>query len=159
MSVSKFRTWRSARALAFLAVVAVLSGCSSLQGKSDEDVQGKPIDGAVRHSFNNEAVVGLWRSAEESRQDGDFIGAFRELRKALEIDPADPVVWSRLAEMALRLNKPEPSEKYAERSTQLANGNNTLIYRNWLIIQRAREINNDIEGADQALRKANQFRP
>ncbi len=136
-----------------------LAGCGSLNSGGGEAQMAAPVDGTVQHSFESAAVVESWGAAEVARQRGDFTAAFRHLRKALEIEPKDPVVWSRLAEMALRLNKPEPAEKYAERSTQLAGGNNTLIYRNWLIVQRAREMNNDIAGAEVALRKANQFRP
>lgn len=160
MDARKVKLWPKARPLVLALAVASLSGCAALSGEDKEDaVMRAPTSGAVQHSFSNAAVVTSWQAAEASRQRGDFMGSFRHLRKALEVEPTDPVVWSRLAEMALRLNKPEPAEKYAERSNQLAGGNNTLIYRNWLIVQRAREVNNDIEGAEEALKKANQFRP
>lgn len=153
------RTQEVLRPIALAAALALLAGCGSLKNEKSEPSMGAPVDGTVQHSFESSAVVEAWSAAEVARQRGDFTAAFRHLRKALEIEPKDPVVWSRLAEMALRLNKPEPSEKYAERSTQLAAGNSTLIYRNWLIIQRARELNHDIAGAEVALRNANQFRP
>ena len=160
MHAQKLKAWPKARPLALALAIASLSGCAALSGGDKDDAAVRaPTSGAVQHSFSNSAVVSSWQLAEASRQRGDFMGSFRHLRKALEVEPTDPVVWSRLAEMALRLNKPEPAEKYAERSTQLAGGNNTLIYRNWLIVQRAREVNNDIEGAEEALKKANQFRP
>ena len=161
MKVQKLRTLQAARPLVLVAVIAAISGCGVMQ-RNTTDESPQPItssSGAVQHSFSNAEVVASWQQAEVARQSGDFMGAFRHLRKALELEPSDPVVWSRLAEMALRLNKPEPAEKYADRSNLLANGNNTLVYRNWLIIQRAREVNNDIAGAEQALVKANQFRP
>ncbi|MGB0865249.1 MAG: tetratricopeptide repeat protein [Granulosicoccaceae bacterium] len=147
-----------ARPIVLAAALATLTGCAAVGGSGAQTMH-TPNSGAVQHSFAKASVVSAWQLAEQSRQSGDFMGAFRHLRKALEIEPSDPVIWSRLAEMALRLNKSEPAEKYAERSNQLAAGNTTLIYRNWLIIQRAREVNNDIEGADEALRKANQYRP
>lgn len=159
MSVVKTGAWPMVKPLLLGVALTTLTGCSTLRNKESEPQVNAPADGSVQHSFNNSSVVGLWQQAEVARQSGDFIGAFKHLRKALETDPSDPVIWSRLAEMALRLNKPDPAEKYAARSNQLAGGNNTLIYRNWLIIQRAREVNNDVVGANDALQKANQYRP
>lgn len=149
---------RVARAAALAAALAALTGCASMGGGESTSAPA-PKSGVVQHSFTNPSVVAAWQQAEAARQRGDFLAAFKPLRQALTIEPNDPIIWSRLAEMALRLDKAEPAEKYADRSNQLAAGNQTLIYRNWLIIQRAREVNNDIEGAEQAQRRANQFRP
>lgn len=159
MKVQTLKAGLLARPLMLVVAMAVLSGCGSMQANDDEPYVGAPSSGSVQHSFSDAKVVSLWKSAEEARQRGNSLVAFKYLRQALNLDPSDPVIWSRLAETALRLQKPEPAEKYADRSNQLAGGNNTLMYRNWLIIQRAREENNDIEGAETAQRKANQFRP
>ena len=136
-----------------------LVGCGSVNKQPDEISGAIQTNSAVYHSFENGDVVAAWRSAEGERQSGDFLGAFKHLRKALQLDPMDPVIWSRLAEMALRLSKGVQSEKYALRSNELAAENMTLRYRNWLMLQRAREMNNDILGAEEAQKKARAFKP
>jgi len=162
MNVQISSTWRVTKSLTLAASIALLAGCSTFGGSDPSEpkfVDDMTRTGAVKHSFEDPTVVSLWQTAEQYRQTGDFTSAFKTMRKAVEVAPTDPVIWSRLSELALRLSKPEAAEKYSMHSNKLTFDNNALLYRNWLIVQRARETQNDIVGAEQALKNANQYRP
>ncbi|MDZ7748688.1 MAG: tetratricopeptide repeat protein [Halofilum sp. (in: g-proteobacteria)] len=111
-----------------------------------------PLDteGVVEHGIDNEAVAMLWDQAEQARAEGDTDAAIRAIERALDVDPDDAVLWSRLAELRLQTGEARVAENLATRSNSLAAGQRLLRYRNWLIIEAARQQQGDEQGADAA---------
>lgn len=148
--------------LAAFAAMALLAGCSSLGERSAVERSAVPLESQaekVTHTFDDPQVVIAWRRAEDARAVGNFALAFRHLRSALEIAPEDRALWSRLGEIALRLEQWDAAEKYAMRSNDLKPVPPLLTYRNWLIVVQAREQMRDYDGAEQAKLQARLFRP
>ncbi len=143
--------------------VLFVSACSNLGGASapiertEMPVVQQPT--RVTHTFDDPLVVAAWRRAEDARVVGNFALAFRHLRSALEFAPNDRALWSRLGEVALRLEQWEAAEKYAMRSNSLKPVPSLLSYRNWLIVVQARERMRDYDGAEQAKLQARLYRP
>lgn len=146
-----------------LIVSLVLSACASAPPGEPGGGAGageKPLDteGVIEHGVSNEAVAMLWAEAEDARAEGDTQGAIRAIERALEVDPEDPVLWSRLAELRLQAGEVEAAEKLAARSNSLSSGQRLLRYRNWLIIEAARREQGDDDGADAARAEAERVR-
>lgn len=64
--------------------------------------------------------------------------------------PHNPVLWSRLAELHMRLSEYPLAENYASKSNALSQGNTPLLNRNWLIIKHSRNGRGDLLGAREA---------
>ena len=142
-----------------IAVVTLMSGCASraaVDQKRDDPVAQKLDtylleDGAVRHEVTNENVASLWQEYDALRRGGNLAAAKGKLQEAISITPNDPALWSGAAELELEENSHLRAENYAAKSNFLATvGNRPLRYRNWLIIQRAREGRGDLLGAREA---------
>lgn len=109
----------------------------------------------IQHSIGNAAIVAIWDRAEEARLTGDVEGAIAQLERAIRIDPTDPVIWSRMAELRLEQGNFIAAENIATKSNQLNAGSNAVLaYRNWLIIAEARKANGDLTGAQEAKAQA-----
>jgi len=141
-----------------IAVVALVSGCASsgVAQKSEDPVAAKLDtylleDGAVRHEVTDQNVASLWQEYDALRRAGDLTAAKGKLQQAIAITPSDAALWSGAAEIELEENSHLRAENYAAKSNFLATvGNRPLRYRNWLIIQRAREGRGDLLGAREA---------
>jgi len=142
-----------------IAVAVLMSGCASraaVDQKLDDPVAQKLDtylleDGAVRHEVTDQNVVSLWQEYDALRRAGDFAAAKGKLEQAIAITPNDAALWSGAAELELEENSHLRAENYAAKSNFLATvGNRPLRYRNWLIIQRAREGRGDLLGAREA---------
>ncbi|MEM9603002.1 MAG: tetratricopeptide repeat protein [Pseudomonadota bacterium] len=145
-----------------LPVLLAVAGCGSVGGGPAATPDVLPVDvptQKVTHTFDDPQVVIAWRRAEDARAVGNFALAFRHLRSALEIAPDDRALWSRLGEIALRLEQWDAAEKYAMRSNTLKPVPPLLSYRNWLIIVQSREQMRDYDGAEQAKLQARLFKP
>ncbi|MGM0563392.1 MAG: tetratricopeptide repeat protein [Pseudomonadota bacterium] len=121
---------------------------------------GVIAEGSIKHSIGNAAVVAIWQRAEEARLTGDTEGAIAQLERAIRIDPTDAVIWSRMAELRLDQGNYVAAENVAMKSNQL-NGDEdeVLAYRNWLIVAKARKAEGNLQGAEEAQRKAALFKP
>ena len=148
------------------AVVAVLAGC--VTAPSDNKAQSELIaerldayvsnDGAVRHDVTNADVARLWQEYNVMRRSGNLPGAKAKIEQAIAITPRDPALWSSAAELELEESSHLRAENFAAKSNFLANaGNRPLRYRNWLIIQRAREGRGDLLGAREAEIESSRF--
>ncbi|EDY87587.1 tetratricopeptide repeat domain protein [gamma proteobacterium HTCC5015] len=121
---------------------------------------GVAADDRISHSIGNPAIVAIWQRAEEARLTGDTEGAIAQLERAIRIDPTDPVIWSRMAELRLDQGNHIAAENVAMKSNQLNNGEDTVLaYRNWLIIGKARKAEGNLKGAEEAQRQAQAFKP
>jgi predicted Zn-dependent protease len=102
------------------------------------------------------AVAALVRDAEGSRGRGDLDKAASSLERAIRIQPRNPELWTRMAQLRLEQNQPTVAENLAKRSNVLAKGNRSLIQRNWALIAQARRSAGDSSGAAEAEARAGQ---
>lgn len=135
------------------------TGCASIRGgdAGSNDPVAQTLDsyvseeGVISHEVTDENVARLWQESEIFRRNGDLESARGRLQQAIVITPKDAVLWSRAAEIELSRSEHLRAENYAAKSNFLATvGNRPLRYRNWLIIQRAREGRGDLLGAREA---------
>ncbi len=114
-------------------------------------------DGSIRHDTDNARVAQLWAAVEKARALDDAESADRYLQEALSISPQDGVLWSRAAEIKLTLLEPALAENYAAKSNVYSVNNPTLLHRNWLIIEHARELRGDLLGVRDAHKMVQKF--
>ena len=145
-----------------VAIAVMMSACATAGNKAgNKAVEQEAVaekldafveqDGSVRHEINNENVARLWQESNILRRSGNLSAAKGKLQEAIEITPEDPALWSGAAELELEEESLLRAENFAAKSNSLAAvGNRPLRYRNWLIIQRAREGRGDLLGAREA---------
>ncbi len=144
------------------ALGAGLLGCAMLLAAACAAPQ-KPeppatVGADIRHGVEDPRVLELWQDAEVARQTRDFSRATVRLEQAVQIEPGNPVLWSRLAELLLLQNESARAENLAAKSNALAPDQPALRFRNWLIISYAREARGDTEGAELARRRTERLR-
>lgn len=144
--------------VALVSLCVVTAGCA-VRGANEnrDDPIAQMLDqyvvepGVISHEVTDENVARLWQESEIFRRNGDLESARSRLQQAIVITPKDAVLWSRAAEIELTRQSHLRAENYAAKSNFLATvGNRPLRYRNWLIIQRAREGRGDLLGAREA---------
>lgn len=146
-----------------IALLAVLlpAACAMVPEREPDRVAvEQPLDpgGVVEHGVDNEAIARLWAQAEQARAGGETDRAIQAIERAVDVDPEDPVLWSRLAELRLHAGAAAAAEDLAARSNALAPGHRLLRYRNWLIIEAARRAQGDEAGADAARARLERLR-
>jgi hypothetical protein len=155
----------TARALLLLCTTLLLAACASTRPSSEqaqlpESVQAlasaRP-DGSVRMDTKDEKVAQLWAAAEEARRAGKDAAALELLYDALEVNPQNALLWSRAAEIQLDKLESALAENYATKSNSFAGDNQPLLYRNWLIIEHARNMRGDLLGVRSAHRKVQEY--
>jgi cytochrome c-type biogenesis protein CcmH/NrfG len=99
-------------------------------------------------------VTALLREAESSRDSGSLDKAAASLERALRIQPRNPKLWNRLAEIRLQQGQPGLAEDLATKSNLLAKGDAELLRGNWSLIAQARRLKGDAEGAADAAERA-----
>lgn len=150
------------RSASVVLVFLVLSGCSSLQPKPEPKLEEvAPIvarpDGSVRGNTDFERVAQLWAAAEEARNNDQDAIALELLYDALEISPQNALIWSRAAEIQLDTLEAALAESYATKSNAFAEDNRPLLYRNWMIIEHARNMRGDLLGVRSAHKKVQEY--
>jgi len=154
------------RLAAPIALVVLLAGCVTAPSDNQEqsDLIAEKLDsyvveeGVVRHDVTDQNVARLWQEFNILRRSGNLTEAKAKLSEAIDISPNDPALWSSAAEIELKESSHARAENYAAKSNVLANvGNRPLRYRNWLIIQRAREGRGDLLGAREAEIESSKF--
>lgn len=175
----------SARPAAALLIILLLSACASAPpGKRAPVVDaGTPAEagtsrpsgpdtGAVDDSTGVEviplersapaggspAVASLLGQAEAASRERDWSAAAVSLERGLRIEPRNPVLWNRLAEVRLQQGQYRQAEQLAAKSNSLAGGDRLLQARNWRLIARARRQQGDDQGAAEAGRRADSLR-
>ena len=139
-------------------------GCASLD---EPDAAGRDStvvipdqtlpDGSVRVDTEDARVAQLWSAAEQSHSQGNDDAALEQLFRALEHDPQNALLWSRAAELQLDNDQPSLAETFAIKSNAFAIENRGLQYRNWLIIEHARNVRGDLLGVRSAHRQVQQY--
>jgi hypothetical protein len=155
----------SAQCKTWLLVLAVLtlSGCSLINPQPVQTATKEiaPIisrpDGSVTGSTDYERVAKLWAAAEEARVNDQNAIALELLYDALEVNPQNPLLWSRAAEIQLDTLEAALAESYATKSNAFAANNRPLLYRNWMIIEHARNMRGDLLGVRSAHKKVQEY--
>jgi len=157
-----FNAHRTSTVGVVLLATMLLSSCAYLQPvKSEEAPAVAPSaqlpDGSIRVDTEDPKIAELWTSAEEARQQGNDAGALEHLYNALELSPQNSLLWSRAAELQLDNLEAAQAENFAIKSNMFAGGNSALLYRNWLIIEYARDLRGDLLGVRSAHKKVQQY--
>lgn len=102
-------------------------------------------------------VVGsLVLAANEDSQKGNIDSATTTLERASRIEPRNAALYYKLALLKLK-SKPNQAEDLAKKSAQLAANDPALKKHSWLLVAKAREMQKDLKGAEEARNKANKF--
>jgi len=115
-------------------------------------------EGSVRYDTNDARVAELWSSAEQARLQANSDLALQHLFEALEISPQNSLLWSRAAEIQLNNQQAALAENLALKSNSFAGNNDSLLHRNWLIIEHARSMRGDLLGVRSAHKKVQEFK-
>jgi len=126
----------------FLAVVLLLSGCEVM------------LPGIAPRASQNAGVLALLNQAEQEISAGRFQAAGTSLERALRIEPRNPVLWQKLAQIRLEQVEYRQAENLAAKSNALAPDSRRLRAENWRIIGQARQGLGDRDGAQAAFEKA-----
>lgn len=103
-------------------------------------------------------VVGaLVVAANKSSSQGNIDSATTTIERAIRIEPRNATLFYKLALLRLKQSKPRMAEDLAKKSALLASGDNQLKKHSWLLIAKAREMQNNAEGAKEAREKADKF--
>jgi Tfp pilus assembly protein PilF len=100
------------------------------------------------------AVNALAQRAEQQRQSADYTGAAATLERALRIQPQEAYLWNRLARVRLEQGQTASAGSLAARSNALSGSQEALKKNNWEIIATARRQAGDMQGAQEAERRA-----
>ena len=168
LTVSPIRPSNKPLPLIFAIVAAVVvSGCTSLAPTQDlkTPVQATqtqldgtlPLDGSIRQDTTSARVAELWANAEQARLSSNHEAAINFILQAIELQPQDALLLSRVAELQLNVRQPVLAESYAVRSNAYAATNRTMLLRNWLIIEHSREMRGDLLGVRTAHRQVIEF--
>ncbi len=103
------------------------------------------------------AVGALAMSADQSHSSGNLDAAVATIERAIRIEPRNPALYYKLAELRLKQSKPRLAEDLAKKSALLASNNPALKKQSWLLIGNARVMQKDYAGAKAARAKAAQF--
>lgn len=103
-------------------------------------------------------VVGtLVLAANKSADKGNVESATSTIERAMRIEPRNPTLFYKLAVLRLKQNKPRLAEDLAKKSALLATNDKALKKHSWLLIARARDMQNDPDGAKEARKTADKF--
>lgn len=125
-----------------LMLVLLLSGCSGV------------LPGLSPPASQNAGVMALLDQSDQEAAAGRLSEAGASLERALRIEPRNPVLWQRLAQLRLEQGDYRQAENLAAKSNALALDERRLRADNWQIIGQARLGLGDQDGAQRAFEKA-----
>lgn len=119
-------------------LVLLLAGCSGI------------MPGLAPRPSRNAGVLALVNQAEQQSAAEQLPAAGASLERALRIEPRNPVLWQKLAQVRLDQGEFRRAENLAAKANALAPGNRSLRAENWRIIGQARQGLGDQNGAEAA---------
>jgi tetratricopeptide (TPR) repeat protein len=125
-----------------LIIVLLLPGCSGV------------LPRFTPQTSENAAVLTLLSQADQNISVGQYQAAGVSLERAIRIEPRNPVLWQKLAQVRLKEGEYRQAENLAAKSSALAPDNRQLRAENWRITGQARQGLGDPEGAETAFKKA-----
>jgi len=126
----------------FLSVALQLPGCSGV------------LPEFAPQPSRNAGVLTLVAQADQEISAGQYPAAGASLERALRIEPRNPVLWQKLAQVRLEQGEFRQAENLAAKSNALAPDSRRLRAENWRIIGQARQGLGDREGAQAAFERA-----
>lgn len=105
--------------------------------------------------LQNPAVKALLKQAEESETAGDYNAAAVSIERALRIQPRDPELLQRMAEIQLQKKDYQQALNFASRSYDSGPRVGELCNRNWRTMSVAQAALGDSRSADKADVRAN----
>jgi len=102
-------------------------------------------------------VGALVLAATKTAGQGNIDSATTTIERAIRIEPRNATLYYKLALLRLKQSKPRLAEDLAKKSALLASGDKQLKKHSWLLIAKARDMQNNPEGAKEARAKADQF--
>lgn len=103
------------------------------------------------------AVIVLLERADRQYMDQDLDSAAATLERALRIEPRNPLLWHRLANVRLDQGQIDQAMQMAAKSNSLAGSNHSLLARNWQLISLVYRAKGDLDAARSAEAKARQY--
>lgn len=100
------------------------------------------------------AIGRLMKRAASEMAAGNYDSALVAAERALRLNPSDAAIWSRMAEIRLRLGDFGQAEQLAEKSNLMAKTDDALRAKNWRIISEALRAGGEIEKAEKAAEMA-----
>lgn len=122
--------------------------------QSQAETEYKPLESNESISKPVDALV---LAAKEDSAGGNLESAGASIERAIRIKPRNANLYYRLAVIRLEQFQPRLAEDLAKKAALLASDDNTLKKHSWLLIARARELQNNPDGAEAARKKANNF--
>ncbi|MDH4275870.1 MAG: tetratricopeptide repeat protein [Gammaproteobacteria bacterium] len=155
-----------------MGALVIISGCATQAGRSapirnmkivplDEqsNVGGNPDDATLENSKSSQQRVAqrLLEDAQAKVEKGQLDAAVATLERGLRIDPRNPLLWLRFAQVRLKQGKPSLAEQLANKALVLAGGARALVTESWRVILEARAARGDTQGAKNAQGMLNSF--
>jgi len=103
------------------------------------------------------AVGALVLAANKNTDQGNIESATTTIERAIRIEPRNAALYYKLALLRLEQNKPKLAEGLAKKSALLASGGNPLKKHSWLLIAKARDMQNNPQGAQEARAQAEKY--
>lgn len=101
-------------------------------------------------------VKNLTRRAQDQTREGNYDGAANSLERALRIEPRNPMLWNRLADVRYLQKAWRKSIQLAAKSNTLAANNKSLRRENWYLMSNAYKALGDIESEQKYREKLKQ---
>ena len=105
----------------------------------------------------SDAVIALLSAAEQSQEQGDYQSAQNTLQRAQRIAPRDPEVYYKLAESHRDLEDYKLAEHVALKGVSVAQGQNHVLKRFWLLIAQINMLSGNDEAATKAQQTADRY--
>jgi hypothetical protein len=103
------------------------------------------------------AVGSLVMAANENSQGGNLDSAVSSIERAIRIEPRNATLYYKLAVLRLNQSKPRLAEDLARKAALLAVNDTALKKHSWLLIANARELQNNVAGANKAKAEAAKY--
>ena len=103
------------------------------------------------------AVNALVLSANQSNQSGSVESAMTTIERAIRIEPRNATLYYKLAVLKLKSLKFREAEDLAKKAALLGVNDVAIKKHSWLLIAKSRELQGNVEGANEARVKANGF--
>lgn len=151
------------RGLPALTLV-LIGGCSTAPMSSGPQVQrpspsvAPPAGMQAAPARNPQAMppaaLALAEAADRAARTHDWPQASRQLERALNIAPRNPLLWQRLAAVRYSQGEYHQAQTFALKSNAYAGSDKALRRLNWRIIAAARRALGDVQGAAEAESRA-----
>ncbi len=157
-------TMKNVRNALIVSGAMLVMGCQSTQQRTDAPVLAAPAVSAesqpsngVRYETKDARIAKIWLEAEQARRSGNTDLALQRIFEGIDIQPQNSLLWSRAAEIQLNNEQAALAENFAVKSNTFAGNNDSLLHRNWLIIEHARSMRGDLLGVRSAHKKVQEY--